>query len=180
MLSSSVRRGADVAGFIAGLFLGAGAVTFVLVVVGSVLRAPFPTVVLQVLVAVAAVVFMLRELDVLSFPLLQNARLVPQFVTRIPFWGAVQFGAEMGTGMRTYSPTGLPHIMAVAILFLASWEEALLAGAGFAAARAMMILTFALARDRMQADTAFYFTLPKLKVLFVVLAVPVVALLVIG
>ncbi|MEU8109237.1 hypothetical protein ACWGH8_19905 [Nonomuraea muscovyensis] len=180
MLSSSVRRGTDIAGFIAGLFVGAGAVTFVLVVVGSVLRAPFPTVVLQILVATAAVVFLLRELDVLSFPLLQNARLVPQFVTRIPFWGAVQFGAEMGTGMRTYSPTGLPHIMAISIMFLASWEEALLAGAGFAAARALMLLTFAAARDRMAADTAFSFTLPRLKVLFVVLAVPVVAMMVIG
>jgi hypothetical protein len=180
VLSSSVRRGADIAGFITGLFAGAGAVTFVLVLVGSVLRAPFPTVVLQILVAAAAIVFLLRELDVLSFPLLQNARLVPQFVARIPFWGAVQFGAEMGTGMRTYSPTGLPHILAISILFLASWEEALLAGAGFAAARALMLLTFAAARDKMEADTAFYFTLPRLKVLFVVLALPVVTMLVIG
>ncbi|MFF3667065.1 hypothetical protein [Microtetraspora malaysiensis] len=180
MLSSSVRRGIDIAGFIAGLFVGAGAVTFVLVVVGSVLRAPFPMLVLQILVAAAAVVFLLRELDVLSFPLLQNARLVPQFVTKIPFWGAVQFGVEMGTGMRTYSPTGLPHIMAVSIMFLASWEEAFLAGAGFAAARALMLLTFAAARNKMEADTAFYFTLPKLKVLFAALAVPVVAMLVIG
>ncbi|MFI6315967.1 hypothetical protein ACIBG8_00525 [Nonomuraea sp. NPDC050556] len=180
MLSSSVRRGADIAGFIAGLFVGAGAVTFVLVVVGSVIRVPFPTVVLQILVAAAAVVFLLRELDVLSFPLLQNARLVPQFVTRIPFWGAVQFGAEMGTGMRTYSPTGLPHIMAISIIFLASWQEALLAGAGFAAARAMMIVIFTLARNKMAADTAFYFTLPRLKILFALLAMPVVAMLVIG
>lgn len=134
----------------------------------------------QILVAVAAVVFLLRELDVLSFPLLQNARLVPQFVTRIPFWGAVQFGAEMGTGMRTYSPTGLPHIMALSIMFLASWQEALMAGAGFAAGRALMLLTFVAARDKMTADAAFQFTLPRLKLLFVVLAVPVVAALVIG
>ncbi|WP_214324469.1 hypothetical protein [Nonomuraea sediminis] len=180
MLSSSVRRGADIAGFIAGLFVGATATVFALVVIGSLLRAPFPVVFSQILVAAAAMVFLLRELDVLSFPLLQNARLVPQFVTRIPFWGAVQFGAEMGTGMRTYSPTGLPHIMAISILFLASWQEALLAGLGFAAARALMLLTFAMARDKMSADTAFYFTLPRLKVLFAILAVPMVAMLVIG
>lgn len=180
MLSSSVRRGADIAGFVAGLFVGAGAVTFVLVVVGSVVRAPFPLIVAQILVAAAAVVFLLRELDVLSFSLLQNARLVPQFVARIPFWGAVHFGMEMGTGMRTYSPTGLPHIMAVSIVLLASWQEALMAGAGFAAGRALMLLMFAAARDRMAADEAFHFALPRLKVLFVALAVPVLAVLVIG
>ncbi|WP_433242621.1 hypothetical protein ACQPYK_38400 [Streptosporangium sp. CA-135522] len=180
MLSSSVRRGADIAGFIAGLFIGAAATTFAFVVIGSLLRAPFPLMVLQILVAIAAVVFLLRELDVLSFPLLQNARLVPQFVTRIPFWGAVQFGAEMGTGMRTYSPTGLPHIMALSIVFLASWQEALMAGVGFAAGRTLMLLTFVAARNKTAADTAFHFTLPRLKLLFVILVVPVVAVLVIG
>ncbi|MFD2349460.1 MauE/DoxX family redox-associated membrane protein [Nonomuraea ferruginea] len=100
---------------------------FAFVVVGSLLRVPFPPAVARVVVVVAAIVLLLQEIGVLRFPILQNARLVPQFVTRIPFWGSVQFGMEMGTGMRTYSPTALPHIMAISIVFLASWQQALLA-----------------------------------------------------
>lgn len=180
MLSSSVRRGSDISGFVAGLFVGAMATTFAFVVAGSLLRAPIPYVVLQVVVAVAAAVLLLQELGLLKFPIPQNARLVPQFVTRIPFWGSVQFGMEMGTGMRTYSPTALPHVMAIAVVCLASWQHALLAGVGFALGRAVMLLTFVVARNKMAADTAFYFELPRLKPLFAILAVPVLVLLVIS
>ncbi|GII75744.1 hypothetical protein Sru01_07260 [Sphaerisporangium rufum] len=180
MLSSSVRRGSDISGFILGLFVGAMTTAFVFVLLGSLLRAPFPLPVPQILVAVPAVILLLQEFGVLRFPILQNARLVPQFVTNIPFWGPVQFGIEMGTGMRTYSPTALPHIMAISIVFLASWQEALLAGAGFALGRAVMLLSFTAARSKMAADTAFYFDLPKIKPLFAVLAIPLVALLVIS
>ncbi|MFJ2032059.1 hypothetical protein [Streptosporangium sp. NPDC087985] len=143
------------------------------------LRSPLPELVCQILAGLAAVVFILREFDVLKFPLLQNARLVPQFVAMTPFWGSVQFGAEMGTGMRTYSPTGLPHIMALCLLLLGSWSDALLAGAGFALARALMLLTFLLARDKMAADKAFDFTLPKMKLLFVLAFVPLLSVLVV-
>ncbi|MGI5489587.1 hypothetical protein [Microtetraspora malaysiensis] len=179
MLSSSVRRGSDISGFILGLFVGATATTFAFVVVGSIVRAPFPFLALQILVALAAVILLLQELGVLKFPILQNARLVPQFVTRIPFWGSVQFGMEMGTGMRTYSPTALPHIMAISIVFLASWPQALMAGVGFALGRAVMLLTFAAARNKMAADTAFHFELPRLRPLFAILAIPMIVLLVI-
>ncbi len=160
--------------------MGATATAFAFVVVGSLVRAPFPLLVLQIVVAVSAVVLLLQEFGVLKFPILQNARLVPQFVTRIPFWGAVQFGMEMGTGMRTYSPTALPHIMAISIVFLASWQQALMAGIGFAMARAVMLLTFTVARNKMEADKAFYFELPRLRPLFAILAIPMVVLLVIG
>ncbi|MEV8631125.1 hypothetical protein AB0395_05655 [Streptosporangium sp. NPDC051023] len=179
MLSSSVRRGSDAAGFIVGLFLGAFPTAFAFVVVGSLLRAPLPVLVCQILAGLAAVVFLLREFDLLKFPLLQNARLVPQFVALTPFWGSVQFGAEMGTGMRTYSPTGLPHIMALCLVFLGSWSDALLTGAGFALGRALMLLTFLLARDKQSADKAFDFTLPKLTPLFVLACVPLLFVLVV-
>lgn len=160
--------------------MGAMATAFAFVVVGSLIRAPFPLLALQILVALAAVVLLLQELGVLKFPILQNARLVPQFVTTIPFWGSVQFGMEMGTGMRTYSPTALPHILAISIVFLASWPEALMAGAGFALARAVMLLTFTAARSKMAADNAFYFELPRLRPLFAILAIPMIVLLVIA
>lgn len=172
MLSSSVRRGSDAAGFIAGLFIGALATAFAFMVLGSVVRAPLPTIACQVLAGVVASVFLLREFGVLKFPLLQNARLVPQFVTHMPFWGSVQFGAEMGTGMRTYSPTGLPHVMAVSLILLATWSDALMAGAGFALGRTLMLVIFLVARDKMKADRAFDFALPKLTWLFVLLFCP--------
>lgn len=178
MLSSSVRRGSDISGFIVGLFVAATATAFGFGVIGSLIRAPFPTLVASIIVAVAAVILLLRELGVFTFPLIQNARLVPQFVTRIPFWGSMQFGMEMGTGMRTYSPTGLPHLVAIAILFLASWSDALSAGAGFALGRAVMLLTFVAARNKMDADTAFHFTVPQLRQVFAILSIPLIAQLV--
>ncbi|WP_214104571.1 hypothetical protein [Acrocarpospora catenulata] len=154
------------------------ATAFGFLLLGSLLRAPFPILWLRIFVAAAAVVLLLQEIGVLKFPIPQNARLVPQFVTRIPFWGSVQFGMEMGTGMRTYSPTALPHVMAIAVMFLASWPEALLAGAGFALGRTVMLLTFVTARSKMSADTAFYFTLPRLRPLFVLLIIPMLVPLV--
>lgn len=180
MLSSSVRRGSDISGFIAGLFVGAIATALGFVVVGSLIRIPLPALAASLVVAAAALVLLLREFGAISFPLVQNARLVPQFVTNIPFWGSLQFGMEMGTGMRTYSPTGLPHIMALAIVFLASWPEALAAGAGFALARAIMLLSFVAARDRSDADAAFFTDLPRLTQIFAMLFVPLILLLVVA
>jgi hypothetical protein len=178
VLSSSVRRGSDLSGFIAGMFAAAIATALGLVVVGSLIRAPLSPLIASVLVSIAAVLLLLREFGVLSFPLAQNARLVPRFVTGIPFWGSVQFGLEMGTGMRTYSPTGLPHIVAIAILFLASWPEALFAGAGFALGRAAMLLTFVAARNKVEADNAFFLGLPRLSRVLAILLIPLILLLV--
>jgi hypothetical protein len=131
-------------------------------------------------VAVVAAILLLREIGVFRFSIPQNARLVPQFVTRVPFWGALQFGAEMGTGMRTYSPTGLPHIVAVAVLLLASWPEAALAGTGFAVGRAVMLVTFLVASDKDAADDVFTFSLPRLGPLLALLSIPAVTALVMG
>lgn len=167
-------------GFIAGLFLGGVAVAFAVVVPGSLLRVPVPLEGRQWLVAVVAVALVARECGLLRFPLPQNARQVPQFVTRVPFWGSLQFGTEMGTGMRTYSPTGLPHLIAIAVLLLASWPEALTAGLGFAMGRALMTLGFLAARDRPSADSAFLRGLPRLRWIFAVLMGPAIAVLVFG
>ena len=148
-------------------------------VLGSLVR-PIPEIGRQAVVVVVAVILLLREIGVVTFPIPQNARLVPQFVTRVPFWGALQFGAEMGTGMRTYSPTGLPHIVAVAVLLLASWPEAALAGAGFAVGRAVMVVSFLVAPDKESADNIFTFSLPRLGPLFALLLVPAVTALIVG
>lgn len=149
-------------------------------VLGSLVRAPIPQIGREAVVAIVATTLALREIGVFTFPIPQNARLVPQFVTRVPFWGALQFGAEMGTGMRTYSPTGLPHVVAVAVLLLASWPEAALAGVGFAIGRAVMLVSFLVAPDKESADNMFTFSLPRLGPLFALLLIPAVAALVVG
>ncbi len=149
-------------------------------VLGSLVRVPIPEFGRQAVVVGVAAILLLREIGVFRFPIPQNARLVPQFVTRVPFWGALQFGAEMGTGMRTYSPTGLPHIVAVAVLLLASWPEAVLAGGGFALGRAVMLVSFLLAPDKESADNMFTFSLPRLGPLLALLLIPAVTALVMG
>jgi hypothetical protein len=142
-------------GFVVGLFLGGLAVASALVVVGSLVRVPVPAAARPWVVALAAVPVLAAELGLLRLRLPQNARQVPQFVTGVPFWGPLQFGAEMGTGMRTYSPSGLPHLVALALLLLGSWPTGLAAGVGFATGRALMTLGFLAAPDHQRADAAF-------------------------
>jgi len=54
--------------------------------------------------------------------------------------GALQFGFEMGTGVRTHLPSNLPYLPLVAVLLVASWPAALLTGTGFGLGRAAMAL----------------------------------------
>ncbi|MEU5696209.1 hypothetical protein [Actinosynnema sp. NPDC020468] len=140
MLSSPVWRGTTPAlAFQAGLLVGGVLSATVLVVVGSVLRAPLPPVARWSLVAVALVAVLLKELRVLRFTLPENRRLVPESVFRLGrLLGPLQFGVEMGTGARTYLPSGLPYLAAAAVLLTAPLPGALLVGAGFGLGRALM------------------------------------------
>ncbi len=54
--------------------------------------------------------------------------------------GALQFGFEMGCGVRTHMPSNLPYLPLVAVLLLGSWVAALLGGLGFGLGRAAMAL----------------------------------------
>lgn len=54
--------------------------------------------------------------------------------------GALQFGFEMGCGVRTHMPSNLPYLPLVAVLLVGSWGAALLAGLGFGLGRAAMAL----------------------------------------
>jgi hypothetical protein len=47
----------------------------------------------------------------------------------------LQFGFEMGTGVRTFAQSPLPHIVTLAIMLPPGLTEALLAGVGFAPGR---------------------------------------------
>lgn len=54
--------------------------------------------------------------------------------------GALQFGFEMGTGVRTHMPSNLPYLPLVTVLLMGNWVAALLAGLGFGLGRAAMAL----------------------------------------
>lgn len=91
----------------------------------------------------------LRETGALSFALPENRRLVPEVVTRKGrILGPVQFGFEMGTGVRTYSPSALPHLCLVFIILFANLEMTIAGAVGFAGARLLMALSsLAYSRD---------------------------------
>jgi len=94
--------------FGSGLLLGAALVAFVAAAVGALPQALVPAPVRWAVFGVIALPVLLREAGVLTFAVPQNARLVPEDVQHLREWGALQFGFEMGTGMRTYSPSALP------------------------------------------------------------------------
>jgi hypothetical protein len=123
-----------------GLLLGAVLVAFVAAVVGALPQALVPAPVRWVLFGVAAVPVLLRECGLLRFPVPQNARLVPEDVQHLREWGALQFGFEMGTGMRTYSPSALPHLALLAIVLVVPFPAAFALAAGFATGRLAMPL----------------------------------------
>lgn len=90
----------------------------------------------------------LGELGLYELRLPQAARQVPQWVTGQGAGGAFQFGLEMGTGMRTYSTSNLPHLVVVAVLLWPEIAVALAAGAGFALGRSAMTFSRYHAPDR--------------------------------
>lgn len=78
-----------------------------------------------------------------------NARFVPQARRQIPSTrlmpgplGFFNFGVEYGTGLRTYLPSRIPHVVAVLLLLApgVSLVHAVLAGAGFGITRALPAL----------------------------------------
>ncbi|WP_188187683.1 hypothetical protein [Nonomuraea sp. SYSU D8015] len=116
--------------------LGAWTVALVAVVLGGVVQALVPAPVRLGLLALLAAVVVLREFGLISVPMPENARLVPEHVVhKGRLAGGIQFGFEMGTGMRTYSPSAQPHLVLLAMLLALPWYGALAAATGFAFAR---------------------------------------------
>jgi hypothetical protein len=126
--------------FGAGLLLGAVLVVFAAGSVGALPQALLPAPVLSAVFALTAVAVLLREVGLVRFPVPQNARLVPEEVQHLRRWGALQFGFEMGTGMRTYSPSALPHVVLAAVLLVVPLPSAFALAAGFAVGRLAMPL----------------------------------------
>ncbi|SCL31610.1 hypothetical protein GA0070624_4299 [Micromonospora rhizosphaerae] len=102
------------------------------------LSAPLPASWRYATIVTVALLGVLREAGVVTIPLPQNPRQVPQDVLRrSPRRGALRFGFELGTGVRTYVSATAPYVLAVAV-FLGGQrlQVAALAGVGFGAGRA--------------------------------------------
>ncbi|MEV6104304.1 hypothetical protein AB0M28_06245 [Streptomyces sp. NPDC051940] len=108
-------------------------------VLGGLVQALVPLVVRLAVFGLLAAAVLLREWGLLALPVPENKRLVPEQVQhRGRVLGPVQFGFEMGTGMRTYSPSALPHLVLLGIVLVVPFTGAVAAGAGFALARWIM------------------------------------------
>jgi len=140
VLNSPVWRGPSQYAFCLGLILGGLASALSLLVVGSIVRVAAPSLVLIVVVLAWFGVIVVREFGLVRFKLPQNARLVPQSVFRHGrFFGPLQFGLEMGTGVRTYVTSGLPYAALVLVLLIAEPAGAVAAGVAFGLGRSLMI-----------------------------------------
>lgn len=86
-------------------------------------------------------VILVAELIGRPLRLPQNRRAVPQnIIPQARVRGPLQFGFEMGTGVRTFMPTSLPHALVVAVLAIGGPVPGLLAGLGFGLGRTAMTL----------------------------------------
>jgi hypothetical protein len=143
-----VRQGEVLAVFTLGLLLG-GTLTAAVVYLLTGLAAPLPDPVRTAAILAAATVGAAREFGLVSLPLPQNARQIPPDVlqTRLRR-GALQFGFELGTGVRTYVSATSPYVLALALLLAGlSLPLTLLTGAGFGLGRALSAALTYLARD---------------------------------
>jgi hypothetical protein len=116
------------------------AVAFAAAALGALPQVLLPAPVRGTLFGVAALAVLARECGLVRFPVPENARLVPERVQHLRQWGALQFGFEMGTGMRTYSPSALPHLALLAVVLVVPFGPAFAVAAGFAAGRLAMPL----------------------------------------
>ena len=130
------------------MILGAVAVATVAYALTAIVKAVLPAQIRLGLVALAAFGCLLRELRLVRFRIPQNARLVPEsVVAKGSILGPVQFGFEMGTGMRTYSPSSLPHLVLLSICLILPFPAALSAGVGFAMGRMLMAFSALMSGD---------------------------------
>jgi hypothetical protein len=120
-----------------GLVGGALPVATLVWLAGGLLT-PVPLNVLRLVLGVAVVTLLLRDIGVVRLRLPENHRQVPQSVLGKPgLMPAIRFGLELGTGVRTYIPTTPPYMLALALFLLpVSVSAAAVAAVGFAAGRA--------------------------------------------
>lgn len=121
--------------------------------VGGIVTALVPSAVRVAAVVAVVVAVVAREASGRPWRRLQNRRLVPQdIVARGQVEGPLQFGFEMGTGLRTFSPSALPHLLLFLVVLAGGLAEGLAAGAGFALGRALVPLARGAAARRTDWD----------------------------
>lgn len=132
-----IRQGQVLAVFTLGLLLG-GTLTATVLWLLSGLAAPLPPSVRTAAILAVAVLGVVREAGWVRIPLPQNARQIPQEVLRYRIRrGTLQFGFELGTGVRTYVSASAPYVVALGLLLAhQSAVTTILAGTGFGAGRA--------------------------------------------
>jgi hypothetical protein len=107
------------------------------------LAQPLPAALRAGVVVAVAVAALADEALGLGWRWPQNARQVPQAVRRRePRAALLQFGFELGTGMRTFVTSRAPYVV-VAVLVVGGLSilQALAVGAGFGVGRALMPVT---------------------------------------
>lgn len=109
----------------------------------------------------------------------QNARQVPERVQlRGPRYGALQFGFEMGTGLRTFMTSVLPHAIALCALLFLPTADAVLAGMGFGAGRAAVPLARAIPDNEPDWTITFDASAPRVRAILGISLVVAAAMLV--
>lgn len=132
-----VRQSQVLAVFTLGLLLG-GTLSATVLWLLSGLAAPLPEAVRTGAILAVAVLGVVREAGWLRVPMPQNARQIPQEVLRHRVRrGALQFGFELGTGVRTFVSASAPYVVALGLLLAHQGPATtILAGTGFGAGRA--------------------------------------------
>lgn len=107
------------------------------------------------MIVVAALLALLRDQGVLRFPMPQNARQIPQDVLqRDLVRGTLQFGFELGTGVRTYVSASAPYVLALGVLLAGGGLiTAVAAGLGFGLGRALSPVVRLASQDVAAWDT---------------------------
>jgi hypothetical protein len=145
---ASNRQGSVLTLFAAGLVAGGLATATGAWLVSGLFR-PVPLAVRCAALFVLAVVAALQDVGWLRLALPQARRQIPQTLFRRRLGrAALQFGFELGTGLRTYLPSALPYLLLGAVVLLGQrpWLAAA-AGAGFGLGRALMPLAWHASRN---------------------------------
>lgn len=119
--------------------LVAGALTtgsFAAIVAG--LLSPLPLRAREVVAAVTVAAGVVLEIAGAGDRLPQRRRLVPQSITLgAQRSAALQFGFEMGTGVRTLSPSAIPIVTVATLALVGSWSASIVVALAFAVGRAV-------------------------------------------
>lgn len=120
---------------------GGLAISAVAVILGSLVRPVLPPAMRVGVIAAVALFVLAGECGLHRVALPHRRAQVPSTVIASGGdAGALRFGFEMGTGVRTHMPSNLPYLPLVSVLLVSTWPAALASGLGFGLGRAAMAL----------------------------------------